>query len=110
VLSVLPVVEFRRRRTSLHRAAAGARHIGERRVTRTAGQRTELKRVIGAIDRRLPDGGNCVRRALVEMALDQGAARERLFAGFKSGGGAKSGHAWLESDRHEVRYDAVITV
>lgn len=77
---------------------------------RTAEARTRLKRVIGAIDRRLPGGKNCVRRALLEMALDGGAARERFFAGLQKGGRSGSGHAWLESDSVTDRYDAVIAI
>ena len=110
VLGVLPLIELRRRRTSLHAVAAVARGLGEARGARQPARRAGLKRVIGAIDRRLPDGGNCVRRALLEMALDRTAARERLFAGFRSGGGLKSGHAWLESDVDRSVYDAVITI
>jgi len=69
-----------------------------------------LKRVIGAIDRRLPGGKNCVRRALLEIALDGAAAREKFFAGLQTGGGPGSGHAWLESEPASDRYDAVIAI
>ena len=69
-----------------------------------------LKRVIGAVDRRLPGGKNCVRRALLEVALDGAAAREQFFAGLHMGGGPGSGHAWLESDSPTDRYDAVIAI
>jgi hypothetical protein len=61
----------------------------------------------------LPDGGNCVRRALLEMALDGGAARDTFHAGLQSQGGPGSGHAWLAwqptRDKND-RYDAVISI
>jgi hypothetical protein len=69
-----------------------------------------LRRIIAAVDRRLPDRGNCVRRALLEMALSPQAAAERLCAGFRSGGGAGSGHAWLESQSPPERFDAVMRI
>jgi hypothetical protein len=70
-----------------------------------------LKRAIAAVDARYPGGPNCVRRSLLEMALDRGAAGESLFAGFKAGGGKQTGHAWLASDPTPVeRYDAVLTI
>jgi hypothetical protein len=53
--------------------------------------------MIAAADRRFPDGGNCFRRALLEMSLDAGAAQERLCLGLKAAGGPRSGHAWLSS-------------
>lgn len=95
---------------SLHRAVAVARSGGLELGARSPAARTRLKRVIGAVDRRLPGGQNCVRRALIEMALDGGAARERFFAGLQTGGGPGSGHAWLESDSATERYDAVIAI
>ena len=109
VLGALPLVEWRRRRLSLHHAVARARAQSVRRG-RSAVERARLQRVIGAVDARMPGGANCVRRALLEMSLDAGAAGERLFAGLKSGGGPRSGHAWLESHSVSESYDAVITV
>ena len=46
------------------------------------------------------------------MSLDAGAAREKLLAGFVSGGGKKSGHAWLEfeSGPKVDKFDAVIAI
>jgi hypothetical protein len=74
---------------------------------RSASERSRLRRLIGAIDRRLPDGGNCFRRALIEIALDPESAREPLRFGLRKGGGAKSGHAWLRDEREpQQRYDA----
>jgi hypothetical protein len=109
VLFAAPRVELHRRRSSLHHAARLIRKRSSRRL-RAPDDRARLRRAISIVDARLPGGPNCVRRALLEMALDRGAANEKLLAGFVSGGGPKSGHAWLESERVAERYDAVITV
>jgi hypothetical protein len=109
VLFATPRVELHRRRSSLHHAASLIRKRSSRRL-RAPDDRARLRRAIAIVDARLPGGPNCVRRALLEMALDRGAANEKLLAGFVSGGGPKSGHAWLESERVAQRYDAVITV
>ena len=110
VACILPLVERQRRRLSLHAAVAAARGRSRWLGSPSADDRARLRRVIGAIDRRLPDGGNCVRRALLEMSLNTAAARERLLAGFRSGGGVSSGHAWLESQPATERYDAVMAI
>jgi hypothetical protein len=106
----VPRVEFQRRRLSLHHAVGAARQRASQRTARSSEGRIHLRRAIAFIDARLPDGPNCVRRSLLEMGLDRGAASEKLLAGFVSRGGPKSGHAWLESERVSQRYDAVITV
>jgi len=109
VLFALPRVELRRRRSSLHQAAGAIRRGSSSRL-RSLDGRARLRKAIAMIDARLPGGANCVRRSLLEMALDRGAANEKLLAGFVSGGGPKSGHAWLESECASQRYDAVIAV
>jgi hypothetical protein len=110
VLRILPAVEWRRRKSSLHNAVAFARDSSRKHAARSNVERARLQRVIRAVDARMPDGGNCVRRALLEMSLDRAAAGERLLAGLKSGGGPRSGHAWLESHPVSDSYDAVIAV
>lgn len=110
VLGGLPLAEWRRRRLSLHEAVARARGDSRQRAVRSVAARARLRRLIGAVDARMPDGGNCVRRALTEIALDAAAGRERLFAGIRTAGGPRSGHAWLESQVVNDRYDAVIAV
>jgi hypothetical protein len=110
VLGLLPLVEWRRRRLSLHHAVARARAQGRTQRTRSNDARLRLRRVISAIDARIPGGANCVRRALLEMSLDPSAAGEQLFAGLRAGGGSGSGHAWLASQPVHERYDAVIAV
>jgi hypothetical protein len=109
VLFAVPRVELHRRRSSLHHAANLIRKGSSRRL-RAPDDRARLRRAIAIVDARLPGGPNCVRRSLLEIALDRAAANEKLLAGFVSGGGPKSGHAWLESERVAQRYDAVITV
>ena len=106
----LPALEFNRRRRSLHSAIAEARRVRSGRRARSAVERVILRRAIALLDRCLPGGPNCVRRALLEVRLDEGAARERFFAGFRAGGGDKSGHAWLESHPTRQQFDAVVAI
>jgi len=110
ILGMLPLVEWRRRYLSLHHAVAHARAHGRTQPDRPGGARLRLRRVISALDARLPGGGNCVRRALLEMSLDRSAAGEQLLAGLKASGGPRSGHAWLASQPVTDRYDAVISI
>jgi hypothetical protein len=109
VAIALPRVELARRRSSLHRAVETIRRHGSPR-RRSVEERRHLRRAIAIVDARLPGDPNCVRRSLLEMALDRGAADEKLFAGFVSHGGPKSGHAWLESDPVQRQFDAVIAI
>ena len=106
----LPIVERNRRAIGLHGAVAGSRRLGAEERARPERDRDRLRRLISVVDRCLPDGGNCVRRALLEMALDGGAAREAFLAGLQSDGGPGSGHAWLASQQTRDRYDAVISI
>jgi len=54
-------------------------------------------------------GGNCYRRALLEMSLDRGAAQESLVLGLSVQGGRLDGHAWLEShETNGVDYSLVL--
>jgi Transglutaminase-like superfamily len=107
---VAPRVEILRRRRSLHLAAAKARSAAWASPTRSSDQRLTLRRAIATVDAFFPGGPNCLRRSLMEVALDRGAADEKLLAGFRSHGGARSGHAWLESEPHQESYDAVFSV
>lgn len=73
--------------------------------------RHRLQRAIRFVDRCFPSGPSCYRRALLEIALDAGAATEPLHLGLRSRGGPQSGHAWLASDRGSLeRYDAEFVV
>lgn len=95
-------------------AIASARKAGSGRRIRAEAERLRLRQFIAAIDRRLPGGPNCYRRALVEMALDGGAAAEVVQLGFRDVGGAGSGHAWLggeiEQDDKGSPYDAIVSL
>jgi len=113
VVVAMPRVELDRRRASLHHAVRMARQRSAGRAQRSLEARRRLRRAIAFVDARLPGGPNCVRRSLLEMALDAGAAREKLLAGFVAGGGKKSGHAWLEFEsvpRFDHTFDAVIAI
>jgi hypothetical protein len=69
--------------------------------------------MIALVDRVLPGEPNCLRRALLEIALDAGAAEEPLHLGLKVPGGPRSGHAWLASwpdAANASAYDAVLEV
>jgi hypothetical protein len=87
-----------------------ARRMGEKRPVRAGAQRAGLQRAIRWVDRITSGGPNCLRRSLLELSLDGGAAEELLSMGFRVGGVPKSGHAWLASESQAVSYDAVVRV
>jgi hypothetical protein len=103
----LPVAELWRRSAGPATSAKRARAWGRWRVARNPDEGARLRRLIRVIDTRLPDSGNCYRRALAEMALDPDSAAESLHFGVIRSGGPKSGHAWLASDEPQSsHYDA----
>jgi len=105
------LAELSRRREGPARAAARFRARGLRRRPRSARSSAQLRWLIDAVDRRLPGGSNCYRRALVEMALDRTAAQQPLHMGLVRGGGSASGHAWLGDRREpEARYDVELAL
>lgn len=107
IAALLPVVELGRRTRGPARLVPTLRACGRRVGLRTADRRARLRRLIRAVDARLPGGGNCYRRALLEMALDPQSAAEPLHLGLRAGGGPNSGHAWLGDDRDPgAAYDA----
>lgn len=110
VVRALPRVELGRMFEGPAPLVGRLRVRSVRRRRRTDRERIQLKRVIAWIDARMPGGGNCLRRALLEIALDPGAASETLFLGLRADGGAKSGHAWLGADGDGRSYDAVISL
>jgi hypothetical protein len=65
-----------------------------------------LRRAIVSIDARYPGGGNCFRRVLVELALDAGAAEERLVFGLDIG---KTGHVAFEG-AEDATFDVAFTL
>ena len=111
VLKILEVTE--RARTSLgpKEAALKVRGIGRLKPRRTEADRARLQCAIRWVDRLLEPGGNCLRRSLLEMGLDAGAAEESLMLGLRAGGGPRSGHAWLSSQAVQDRdYELVASV
>jgi hypothetical protein len=106
----LPRVERARRALGPRAAVQAMRALGDARWRRSPAERARLQRAIRIVDRLAFRGGaNCYRRALLEMALDAGAAGEALMMGFKSGGGVGSGHAWLASHRDGGAFDLVVS-
>src|SRR5262249_44384489 len=95
VLAVLPEVERGRRTRGPRPLVADLRRKARQARARSPRDRARLQRAIAWVDACFPGGGNCYRRALLEMALDRGAASEPLRMGLKAGGGRGSGHAWL---------------
>lgn len=103
-------VERLRKLESLHSAVGAARAMAAGTPRRTFDERRALRAAISLVDRAFITGGNCVRRSLMELALDSGAATEVFHAGFRRAGGPRSGHAWLESHGPDGSYDAVVTI
>lgn len=95
VLQELPSVERARRRLGPRRLVALLRRRSQTQPRRRS--RVCLQRAIRWVDARLPGGGNCFRRALLEMALDRGAADEPMLFGFELRDDHLAGHAWLDS-------------
>jgi hypothetical protein len=111
VIAILPVVEFGRRMVGPSLLLRRFRARGARRRFRSPDQRLSLRRIIGAFDARLPGGGDCYRRVLLEILLDPVSASEPVHFGFRQHGGPKSGHAWLgEAERLPAVYDAEFSV
>lgn len=106
----VPKIEFLRRHRSLKIATNEARRIGASSIKRSSAERRILRTAIAAVDSLLPGKPNCLRRSLMEIAMDSGAAREHLLAGFRAGGGPRSGHAWLESHKPDKTYDAIFPI
>lgn len=111
VLWALPAAERARRHLGPAPAVARVRDRGRRAAERDPGARARLRRAIAGMDRCLPGGGNCYRRALLEIALDRGAAGEALYLDLAAAGGEGSGHARLASWPDDGRgYDATLAL
>jgi Transglutaminase-like superfamily len=111
VLVALPRIELARATEGPAPLVKRLRAEGARQPRRDPGARIWLRRAIVSVDARLPGGGNCYRRALLEIALDSHAAEQPFFMGLSSAGGPNSGHAWLGSDSGPARrYDAIISL
>ncbi len=111
VLRAAPGVEAGRLRRGPAVLLHDLRQRGTRGPARTVAERARLAKVVRLVDACFPGGGNCYRRALLEIAVDPVAASTPLRLGLKSGGGFRSGHAWLATSAEEhVRYDAEFSV
>jgi hypothetical protein len=107
----LLTVEFGRLRRGPGPLLRSLRLRGSRHPERSPESRVRLRRVIAAVDARFPGGGNCYRRALLEIAVDPTAAHEPLRLGLRPEGGARSGHAWLDSSGEPAgRYEIELSV
>jgi hypothetical protein len=109
VLAALPRIEARLRVEGPRPLVARLRR--RRSPRRLPAARARLRKAIRWVDARLPGGASCWRRALLEVALDRGAASEAVLLGVLASSEPRSGHCWLESDtedpRRLERYDAV---
>ena len=107
LFGLLREVERARTTSSPRDAVASARRRGRSALRRGPPARAVLKRLIVNVDALCPGGPNCYRRALLESALDRGAAEEKIHFALDVG---KTGHAWLESDPERQQFDVVFSV
>ncbi|MBX3227140.1 MAG: hypothetical protein KIT84_35610 [Labilithrix sp.] len=105
-LSVARAAERLRLHAGPAEAVATQRRRGARRRRRSARGRRRLRRAITMVDARWPGGGNCFRRVLIELALDAGAARERLVFGLDVG---RTGHVAFEGTE-DVTFDVAFVL
>src|SRR3954451_17373448 len=111
VLKAAPRVEHGRCFQGPGPLVAELRQRGARERVRTDRERARLARIVRVVDACFPGGGNCYRRALLEIAVDPAAAAAPLNLGLRRGGGSRSGHAWLGSGTEpSPRYDAEFSV
>jgi hypothetical protein len=85
------------------------RSVGATKADRGPAGRFQLARIVRVVDRLFSGGPICYRRALLEAALDSGAAAEPLMMGFRTADGSCEGHAWLGSDASASSYDVVVS-
>jgi hypothetical protein len=112
VLKNAPGVERGRRSRGPAFLLNDLRARGSRGVIRTPRESARLAKIVRLVDACFPGGGNCYRRALLEIAIDPHAAAQPLRLGLRSGGGPRSGHAWIGIDNEAAagRYDAEFSV
>lgn len=95
VASLAPIIECLRVLCSAQIAVSIARAINA-----WAGDHSDagnLAAAVAAVDRRMPGGPNCYRRALLMLALDSGASTKMLHMGLDVHGRFQ-GHAWLTGE------------
>jgi hypothetical protein len=116
VLWILPRVERGRRRGSPGEVLEEMRRRGRRAHRRSERAKTRLARAIGWVDRLGPGGPNCLRRALLRVALDPAAAAEDVVLGLNvtaAREGERSettGHAWVGEAEPRGRYEVEFRV
>jgi hypothetical protein len=111
VLATSVWVERARTRIAPGLLLPAVRARGREARERDLADRERLRRIIGRVDAHFPGGGNCYRRALVEIALEPEAAREPIHFGLRAHGGPGSGHAWLADRRGtNEHYDAELAL
>jgi hypothetical protein len=109
VMRALPSVERGLRAEGPAPLVARLRERGALAKPRNAEAQIRLRRAIFWIDRLVPGGGACYRRALLEIALDPDAARAPFRMGLCVADGKAAGHAWL-GDADLERYDVNMTL
>ena len=106
VLPIAPRIEAGRRANGPKPLLEELRRRGQRAKRRGPVGRERLQRAIRWVDRCLPGGPNCYRRAMMEIALDRDAAAEPFRMGFRVAGENTSGHAWVgDGSAATERYD-----
>lgn len=103
VARIVREVERRRLSDGPEAIIRDLRARGAREKKRGAIGRARLRRAIGWIDAFFSGGPNCFRRTLLELALDAGAARERLVFGLDVG---RTGHVTFKG-REDRTFDVV---
>ncbi|HVM69583.1 MAG TPA: methyltransferase domain-containing protein [Gaiellaceae bacterium] len=106
VLRALPRVERARRALGPGPALAQLRSRAASAPCRDPAGRARLQNAIRHCDRLFPRGAGCYRRALLEVALDAGAAREPLHLGLDG----REGHAWLDASAPGRLYPVTATL
>jgi len=112
-LIVAPFVEWGRRFRGPGVIVQRVRRWGQRQARRDTAARLRLRRAIRLVDRFVvpwQPRGNCYRRALMEMAMDAGAAAEPLRIGLQAAARPGSGHAWLGDEENSERYVAILSL
>jgi Transglutaminase-like superfamily len=110
LVAALPSVEYGRRRQGPALLLPRLRKRGARSPIRSDPQRVLLRRMIRVLDRLIPGGENCYRRALLEISVDAEAAQRPIHLGLRVPGGPRSGHAWLGDSSQAEAYDAQFDV
>ena len=116
VLWTLPRVERGRRRGSPGDVLEMLRARGKAARRRSERSERRLARAIRWVDRLGPGGPNCLRRALLRVALDPVAAEKEVVLGLnltrlRSGERSDAaGHAWVGDAEPEGRYEVEFRV